>query len=50
MATAKNEVYIGLYHESYYLVGGNEPLVGGIKIWWREFPKFKFLASGGGTP
>ena len=27
MATVKNEVFIGLLHENFYLVGGNEPLV-----------------------
>ena len=28
MTSAKND-FIGLYHENCYLVGGNEPLVGG---------------------
>ena len=53
MTTAKNEVFIGLYHENYYLVGGNSPLVGRKSImgncsrwrgneqilgWWGDLP------------
>ena len=50
--TAKNEVFIGLYHENRYLVGG-------IKIWWGNLLEGffqvvgkmnKFLVSGGTLP
>ena len=36
MTTAKNDVFIGLYLENFYLVWGNWLLVDGegIKIWW----------------
>ena len=56
MTSAKND-FIGLYHENCYLVGGNEPLVGGGESTEEEFllvvgrgGKSKFLASGGNSP
>ena len=35
MTTAKNEVFIGLYHENCYIGGGDKNLVGGV--YWGGF-------------
>ena len=56
MTTAKNDVFIGLYLENFYLVWGNWLLVDGegIKIWWwvEDFQgqarESKFFAGGVG--
>ena len=46
MIAAKNEIFIGLYHQTYYLVRGDEPLVEGIKIWWGESgPNLEYYGS-----
>ena len=45
MATAKNEVFIGLYHENCNLVG-DMPLILGIEIWWKESIRRTFPAGG----
>ena len=38
MTTGKNEVFIGLYPEKYYLIGRfTFGWGGGIEIWWGEY-------------
>ena len=64
MTTAKNQVFTGLQHENYYLVGRIRELTSGggrakIKLWWEEdllggFSQVggmsKFSAGGRGLP